>query len=82
MTDKYDIYCRDRKIHKEVSEEEMLDILADMADRFHETGDPDPDTIHVEAYRREWQKTFSHPTTVRHGISIRQNRTPDGEDAG
>lgn len=58
MTDKYDIYCRDRKIHKEVSEEEMLDILADMADRFHETGDPDPDTIHVELIEESGKRRF------------------------
>lgn len=58
MTDKYDIYCRDRKIHQEVSEEEMLDILADMADQFHETGDPDPDTIHVELIEESGKRRF------------------------
>lgn len=58
MTDKYDIYCRDRKIYKEVSEEEMLDILADMADQFHETGSPDPDTIHVELIEESGKRRF------------------------
>ena len=37
----------------------MLDILADMADRFHETGDPDPDTIHVGLSKRVAKDVFS-----------------------
>lgn len=36
----------------------MLDILADMADRFHETGDPDPDTIHVELIEESGKRRF------------------------
>ena len=48
MEDKYNIYCRGRKIYKEVSEEVMLDVLSDMASEYHENGEPDPDDIHVE----------------------------------
>lgn len=58
MSDKYDIYCRDNKIHEEVTEEEMLDILADMADDYHTTGSPDPDTIHVELIEESGKRRF------------------------
>lgn len=48
MLSLYNIYCKGRKIHSEISEEEMLDILADFADEFHANGTPDPVDIDVE----------------------------------
>lgn len=44
----YNIYCRGRKIHGNVPEEEMLEILHDFSDQFHSTGEPDPDDLDVE----------------------------------
>ena len=46
--DNYNIYCRGRRIYSEVSEDEMLDILAGFAEDFHSTGEPDPEEIAVE----------------------------------
>lgn len=44
----YNIFCKGRKIHSEVSEEEMLDIMSDFAEEFHANGTPDPVDIDVE----------------------------------
>jgi|SaaInlV_120m_DNA_3_1039746.scaffolds.fasta_scaffold65667_1 hypothetical protein len=46
--EKYTIYHRGTQIHFEVTEDEMLDILAEFAEDFHNTGEPNPEEIAVE----------------------------------
>lgn len=45
----FDILCKGRIIHKDLCEEEMLNILDDMATKFYEDGVPNPEDIVVES---------------------------------
>jgi hypothetical protein len=46
--DKYRILCDGRVIYKDLSEEEMFDVMDDLSQQFYETGAPHPDNVMVE----------------------------------
>ena len=46
--DKYRILCNERVIYNNLSEEEMFDVMDELADQFYETGVPNPTDLVVE----------------------------------
>ena len=46
--DKYRILCNERVIYNNLSEEEMFDVMDELADQFYETGVPNPADLVVE----------------------------------
>lgn len=52
MTDKpdekYNILCNGRKIYSNLTENEYLDVIEDLANQFYQTGSPDPSEIETE----------------------------------
>ena len=44
----YDIFISGEKVHKSITEDEMLDITQDLADEFYHCGFPHPDEIEVK----------------------------------
>lgn len=44
----YNILCKGRVIYKNLSEEEMFDVMNDLAEKYYQTGDPKPEEIEVE----------------------------------
>jgi hypothetical protein len=51
--DKYCILCNGRVIYKDLSEEEMFDVMDDLSQQFYETGAPHPEDIVVEFERTQ-----------------------------
>lgn len=47
-SDKYQILCEGRIIYKDLSQDEMFDVMDDLAEQFMETGLPKPEDIMVE----------------------------------
>jgi hypothetical protein len=47
-SDTYQILCEGRIIYKNLSQDEMFDIMDDLAEQFIETGLPKPEDIMVE----------------------------------
>ena len=48
MTNKntrYNITCKGQKIYSDLSEEEFFDVMEDLAQKFYETGSPEPHEI-------------------------------------
>ncbi len=45
----FDILCSGRSIYKNLTEEEMLDVLDELSTKFYETGVPKPEDIMVES---------------------------------
>jgi hypothetical protein len=48
MADKYDIFCKGRKIYTNLTEEEYFDVMEDLADEFYRSNSPNPDEIETE----------------------------------
>jgi hypothetical protein len=46
--EKYNIYCNGRKIYSDLSEEDYLDVMEDLAQEFYEKGTPAPHEINTE----------------------------------
>lgn len=46
--DTYDIFCNEKVIYKNLSEEEMFDAMDDLSQQFYETGLPNPADLVVE----------------------------------
>jgi len=44
----YNIMCRGRVIHREISQDDFFDVMEDMAQSFYENGQPHPDEITYE----------------------------------
>jgi hypothetical protein len=51
--DNYRILCNGRVIYKDLSEEEMFDVMDDLSQQFYETGAPHPEDIVVEFERTQ-----------------------------
>jgi hypothetical protein len=49
--DKYQILCKERIIYKDLTEEEMFDIMDDLSHQYYETGVPNPAELVVECIR-------------------------------
>ena len=49
--DKYQILCNERVIYKDLTEEEMFDIMDDLSQQYYETGVPNPAELVVECIR-------------------------------
>jgi hypothetical protein len=45
---KYNILCKGRKIHQNLTEEQFLDTMEDLAQQFYESGTPNPYDITTE----------------------------------
>lgn len=45
----FDILCKGRKIYSDLTEDQMLDIMHDLATEFYEKGVPKPEDIMVES---------------------------------
>lgn len=45
----FDILCSGRVIYKDLTEEEMLDVMDELAIKFYEQGVPKPEDIMVES---------------------------------
>jgi len=45
---KYNILCKGRKIHINLTEEEYFDIMEDLSIQYYQTGTPHPDEIETE----------------------------------
>jgi hypothetical protein len=48
MTDKYNIFCKGRKIYSNLTEEEYFDVMENLAYDFYQSGSPDPNDIETE----------------------------------
>ena len=46
--EKYNIYCNGRKIYSDLSEEDYLDVMQDLAEEFYEKGSSAPHEINTE----------------------------------
>lgn len=49
--EKYRILCNERVIYKDLSEEEMFEVMDDLSHQYYETGVPKPDELVVECVR-------------------------------
>jgi len=45
---KYNILCKGDTIHQNLTEEQFLDTMEDLAQQFYESGSPDPSDITTE----------------------------------
>ena len=45
----FDVLCSGRTIYKDLTEEQMLDVLDELATEFYEKGVPNPEDIMVES---------------------------------
>jgi hypothetical protein len=48
MADKYNIFCKGRKIYSDLTEEEYFDVMENLANDFYQSGSPDPNDIETE----------------------------------
>jgi hypothetical protein len=48
MKEKYNILCRGRKIHSNLTEEEYFNIMEDLSIEYYQTGSPKPEEIITE----------------------------------
>jgi hypothetical protein len=48
MADKYNIFCKGRKIYSDLTEEEYFDVMENLAYDFYQSGSPDPNDIETE----------------------------------
>lgn len=48
MKEKYNILCRGRKIHSNLTEEEYFNIMEDLSIQFYQTGSPHPEELQTE----------------------------------
>ena len=46
--EKYNIYCKGRKIYSNLSEEEYFDVMEDFAQEFYTHGTPAPHELYTE----------------------------------
>jgi hypothetical protein len=46
--DTYRILCNERVIYKDLSQEEMFDVMDDLSQQYYETGVPNPGELMVE----------------------------------
>lgn len=44
----FDILCNGRVIYKDLSEEDLMNVMDDLSQQFYETGVPKPDELMVE----------------------------------
>jgi hypothetical protein len=44
----YDILCNGRVIYKDLSEEDLMNVMDDLSQQFYETGVPNPQELVVE----------------------------------
>lgn len=49
----FNISCKGRTIYNQVSEEEMFDIVDELAEKFYQTGEPNPEDIEIELIKQE-----------------------------
>lgn len=53
---RYNVFCKDRKIYSDLSQNEFFDVMQDLAQSFYEKGDPDPSDITTEIIGEDlWQ---------------------------
>lgn len=48
IKEKYNILCKGRKIHSNLSEEEYFNIMEDLSLQFYQTGSPRPEELETE----------------------------------
>ena len=48
MSNKYNIFCKGRKIYIDLTEEEYFNTMEDLAIDFYRTGSPNPNEIETE----------------------------------
>jgi hypothetical protein len=48
MMEKYNIFCKGRKIYSNLTEEEYFDIMENLSVEFYQTGSPNPNEIETE----------------------------------
>ena len=46
--ERYNIWCKGELIHSNISEEEYMDAIQDLALKFYEEGSPEPNEIETE----------------------------------
>ena len=47
---RYNIYCKDKKIRSNLTEEEYFDMMEDLSIQFYQTGSPKPHEIETVMY--------------------------------
>ena len=48
MTDRYDIYIKDKVKFSDLTQHELMNMLEDLAIEYYQTGHPDPGSITTE----------------------------------
>jgi hypothetical protein len=48
MADKYNIFCKGKKLHSDLTEEEYFNIIEDLADEFYQSSSLNPNEIETE----------------------------------
>ncbi len=51
---RYNIYCKEEKIHSGLTEEEYFDTMEDMSQEFYTTGIPHPNDLRTEIYEEHF----------------------------
>jgi hypothetical protein len=46
--ERYNILCKGRKIYSNLTEEEYFDTMEDLAFKFYDSGDPNPEELETE----------------------------------
>ncbi len=46
--ERYNILCKGRKIYSNLTEEEYFDTMEDLASKFYDSGDPNPEELETE----------------------------------
>ncbi len=52
-TERYNIYCKDKKLFENLTEEEYMDTLEDLAQEFYEHGVPHPNDLYTQTFNGE-----------------------------
>ena len=51
---RYNIYCKDKKIRSNLTEEEYFDAMEDMSIEYYNTGIPHPNDLRTEIYEEHF----------------------------
>jgi len=53
VKEKYNIYCKGRLIHSNLTEDQYFETMGDLSRDFYETGSPNPDDLKTEMLKDE-----------------------------
>ena len=51
--ERYNIYCKDKLLYENLTEEEYMNTMEDLAQQFYEVGTPHPNDLYTQTFGEE-----------------------------